>query len=83
MIYSRRHYRIIFLCVVYESFISDSDQSIQGLDGKHNFAMEGRNDTSNNIKVNVEDVKNSSDTNVVNSAAKPKSSRRPDIDVIR
>ena len=52
------------------------------MDGKHNFAMEGRNDTSN-IKVNVDDVKNSSDRNVVNSAAKPKSSRRPDIDVIR
>ena len=67
---------------MYKAFISDSDQSFQGMDGKHNFAMEGRNDTSN-IKVNVDDVKNSSDRNVVNSAAKPKSSRRPDIDVIR
>ena len=45
-----------------------------------NFAMEQRNDT----KVNVDHTKNPSDTNnAVNSAAKPKSSRRPDIDVIR
>lgn len=45
-----------------------------------NFAMEQRNDT----KVNVDHTKTPSDTNnAVNSAAKPKSSRRPDIDVIR
>ena len=44
--------------------------------GKHEFEMEGSNGT-------VVDVTNPSDTNAVNSDPKPKSSRRPDIDVIR
>ena len=47
---------------------------------KPEMEMEG----SNRTKVNIEDVTNPSDTNAVNSSdPKPKSSRRPDIDVIR
>ena len=35
------------------------------------------------VKADVEDGKDPSGTNVVKSGVKPKSSRRPDIDVIR